>query len=291
MLHRLDNITSTQVGLLLIIFTLGGLGVSAYAHIQTLGIPDATYTSWWDWADGAFQNFSTEMIGSFVTFLLFGLIERTRSTNDLKKRLVREVGSQSNETAKAAIDWLKHEGWFYGDDSLLNGTILVRANLSGADLGGGNMEAVDLRDANLAEANLWGANLENANLDKANLSRAVIVKANLENARLRRATLTTANLWDSHLRGAILRHANLVEANLTSTDLSGADLGGANLEGATLRNASLNDVKWVLEYDGGESAILPDGTSWTPDTDLSRFTDPDHPNFWQKTEDHESNPL
>jgi len=29
------------------------------------------------------------------------------------------------------------------------------------------------------------------------------------------------------------------------------------------------------------SAILPDGSKWTPDTDMTRYTDPNHPDFWQ----------
>ena len=28
-------------------------------------------------------------------------------------------------------------------------------------------------------------------------------------------------------------------------------------------------------------AILPDGTHWTPETDMSRYTDHSHPDFWQ----------
>jgi len=30
-----------------------------------------------------------------------------------------------------------------------------------------------------------------------------------------------------------------------------------------------------------EHTTLPDGTRWKPDTDLARFTDPDHPDFWR----------
>ena len=47
--------------------------------------------------------------------------------------------------------------------------------------------------------------------------------------------------------------------------LQGADLLGANLQGAR------------FDY-----TTLPDGTKWIPDTDMTRFTDPDHPDFWRR---------
>jgi hypothetical protein len=32
--------------------------------------------------------------------------------------------------------------------------------------------------------------------------------------------------------------------------------------------------------------VLPDGTRWTPDTDMERFTDPQHPAFWRSDNRH-----
>ena len=64
------------------------------------------------------------------------------------------------------------------------------------------------------------------------------------------------------------------EANLWS-----ANLKGANLQQANLKNARLD-----------EDTVLPDSkatlnngylSKWTPDTDMSRFTNPEHPDFWQ----------
>jgi hypothetical protein len=47
-------------------------------------------------------------------------------------------------------------------------------------------------------------------------------------------------------------------------------LSGANLQGADLTGAKFD-----------ENTTLPDGTKWTPDTDMTRFTDPEHPEFWR----------
>jgi uncharacterized protein YjbI with pentapeptide repeats len=62
-------------------------------------------------------------------------------------------------------------------------------------------------------------------------------------------------------------------------DLSEANLSEANLEGARLRGASLSEARLAganLQY-----TALPDGTSWTPDTDMARFIDFEHPDFWR----------
>jgi len=44
----------------------------------------------------------------------------------------------------------------------------------------------------------------------------------------------------------------------------------SNLQGATLDGATFD-----------QTTTLPDKTLWTPDTDMTRFTDPDHPQFWR----------
>ncbi len=109
----------------------------------------------------------------------------------------------------------------------------------------GSLQGADLAEANLQEATLMGADLQRANLVMANLQRAMLAHANLQGAYL----------WEASLQGAYLGMANLQGAHLT----------GANLQGAYL----------------DQYTILPDGTRWTPDTDMARFTDPDHPDFWR----------
>jgi uncharacterized protein YjbI with pentapeptide repeats len=70
---------------------------------------------------------------------------------------------------------------------------------------------------------------------------------------------------------------------LRGTVLDEADLRGANLQGANLCGACLE-----LQFNGAPfseakldgATILPDGSKWLPDTDLRRFTDADHEEFW-----------
>jgi hypothetical protein len=112
-----------------------------------------------------------------------------------------------------------------------------------------------LAGVDLSGVNLWFAELQGANLRGANLKRAALEGANLQGAELDYA----------NLKGAELEGANLQEANLFYANLQGAELVGANLE--------------LAQFD--TSTTLPDGTRWRPDTDLSRFTDPEHHDFWR----------
>jgi hypothetical protein len=76
------------------------------------------------------------------------------------------------------------------------------------------------------------------------------------------------------LQGKDLGRADLSGADLRDAYLSGVGLLGANLSGALLASAKFD-----------ETTIIPDGSNWTLDTDIKRFTNPDHPNFWHPEED------
>jgi len=83
-----------------------------------------------------------------------------------------------------------------------------------------------------------------------------------------------------HLQGTNLYEANLREVDLTMVNLQGANLWGANLQGAVLIGANLQGAR-LGRATFDENTTLPDDTKWMPDTDMARFTDPDHPDFWR----------
>jgi len=167
----------------------------------------------------------------------------------------------------------------------LEAAIRDDANLTEADLSNANLAQAILRGADLQESLIAGANLQGAKLSGANLQGANLHSINLKGAQLTDANLQDTWLNDANLQGANLSGANLQNAwlsvcicgeppaNLQAANLSGANLSGANLEGTTLTDALLD-----------ENTILPDGTNWTPDTDIARFTDPMHPEFWEHPE-------
>lgn len=84
--------------------------------------------------------------------------------------------------------------------------------------------------------------------------------------------LAGANLNRANLRGANLRSTDL-RANLAGADLRIANLGAADLRGAYLIGADLEGAEFY------ETTRLPDGTYWTPDIDMARFTNSEHPDF------------
>jgi hypothetical protein len=102
----------------------------------------------------------------------------------------------------------------------------------------------------------------------------------LHGANLRRANLQGARLFEANLRGAYLFEANLRGADLQLVNLQGAYLWLVNLQAAHLLEANLQGANLVeVEFD--KATTLPDGTKWTSGTEMARFTDPDHPNFWR----------
>jgi uncharacterized protein YjbI with pentapeptide repeats len=158
----------------------------------------------------------------------------------------------------------------------LRGAELRYANLEGADLQGAYLRGAHLLGVDLHDANLQGADMYHVNLQEARLSGATMLGVDLNYAYLQYADLEGADLQGAHMRWAVLAWADLREANLR----------GANMDSASLHNAVATDA--ILD----ENTILPDAvwdyvnqaytdaSYWTPDTDMARFTDAAHPDFW-----------
>lgn len=102
------------------------------------------------------------------------------------------------------------------------------------------------------------------------LKGADLYRANLGGADFYHVDLSGADLGRVNFQNARLSEANLSRVSLRRTDLSGARMRSANLVGADLRDAIFD-----------ETTVLPDYSTWTPQTDMARFTDPNHPDFWQ----------
>lgn len=67
----------------------------------------------------------------------------------------------------------------------------------------------------------------------------------------------------------------LSRAQLEKADLRGVDFSKANLTGARLAHPRYGQAIF------DETTILPDESKWTPKTDMTIFTDPQHPNYWR----------
>jgi uncharacterized protein YjbI with pentapeptide repeats len=214
-----------------------------------------------------------EGVGVFVTVVAVAYLNRRQdkrnAIHQLQEQLVREAGSMANDIAKSAVHELKKHNWVEFEGKLLSGADLSRANLAGADLARVNLAGTNFISTNLQGADLVQANLQNADLRFANLAGANLILANLQGANLHRANLQGANLWSANLQGAGLAAAHLQEVILNQANLAAANFEGANLQGAKIERAVLDDR---THFD--EETILPDGLPWTPDTDMSKFTQP-----------------
>ncbi len=216
-----------------------------------------------EWWSNLWQGICTELIGAIITALLFtvllGAVERQaeqtrrlaeqqQAEADLKAQLIRQMGSRDNSTALYVAGELAAKGWLY--DGSLQGAHLIGADLQDAELVAANLEGAVLVGANLQDVDLWNANLQGADLWNANLQGVKLAGANLQGANLRNANLQGADLWEANLQGADLYHTQFDE------------------------NTILPDAVWNNETGA------PEG-NWTPDTDMERFTNPEHPDFWR----------
>jgi hypothetical protein len=248
--RQLANISATGAALAFLIF---GLGVAVGGYVFTQDIQTVRV-----FVEQMYANLGVELVSIGLTVLVIDRLNRRRAEQERKEELILQMGSDNNTIAKEATRVLKLKTWL--TDGSLHGAYLGYANLQEARLGNAN-----LRSARLVNVNLQGAGLFSANLQEADLSHATLLSAYLWDANLQSARLVNVNL-----QSAYLVRANLQSAYLDKVNLQGANLSLANLHNAFLYNA---------EFD--ESTILPDMMRWKPETDLTRFTDPQHPEFWR----------
>lgn len=162
----------------------------------------------------------------------------------------------------------------------LQGVDIQGAMLDNAEANGVNFNAANLTEVSLVNAQMKNAQFKDANLAKADLTKAILLDANLEGAKLEGATLIETkcgrvNLTGANLRDADIRGTGFYLGTLRNADMTGANLKAANLVDIDLQGAILAEV--ICNWE----TILPDKNAWEEGTDLTRFTDPQHPDFWR----------
>jgi hypothetical protein len=80
---------------------------------------------------------------------------------------------------------------------------------------------------------------------------------------------------NANLYSAGLKHSTLYRVNFSGADMQNANFVQANLEDCYFRGAKLEGAQF------NENTVLPDGKKWMAETDMRRFTDPQHSDFWQ----------
>jgi len=184
-------------------------------------------------------NLAPELAGIAVGVGTIDYLNKRRQDQELKRQLIRQLGSKHSEVSDTAANELRangrapKEGDNWLTDGSLTGVIFWDVNLSRANLREANLAGVTFWDANLIKAQLWNANLANAQLYKANLRETDLRKANLS--------------------GAKLTKADLRDANLTGANLAGVNLTGAKVTDEQLSQAMLNEM-----------TTMPNGKKYTP---------------------------
>jgi uncharacterized protein YjbI with pentapeptide repeats len=254
-------------------FLVLGIIVVIYGYFTTQGAFE-----WTRFLDQVYSNFGIELISVALTVLVIESFNQRRATRERKEELILQMGSPDKGFAVEGARILRLKGWL--KDGSLREASLFSANLEGADLRGVHLDDADLRYANLHKAILTGANLQRAILLDANLQGAHLVDANLEGVVCGGINLQEAHLGRANLQGANLADSNLQAASLLGANLQGADLRNSKLQGVSFLGANLQGVNFLgARFDG--NTLFPDQSRWSSDIDLSRFTDPNHPQFWR----------
>jgi len=184
----------------LAILLLMSVGTSFASYKLT----SATVTSIESWVEGFWLNFSTEMMGAVLTFLLIEIVVhgRDRREETMQRQLERDeemrtLQSQFAEQLKSQLR-LPLEGVAVSRlreaqsqaskqailDDMTDAELLVGARMPGLDLRQVELVLADMRKVDLSFANLRGAQLVRRNLTEANLESAKLGNADFFNGRL-----------------------------------------------------------------------------------------------------------
>ena len=224
--------------------------------------------------------------------------------------LLQLAGNTGMSPAAGFVMHLYRTGQLSGESSVLSGkslmganwgrVVLFEANLRCIDLSYAILDDIELRGADLSEgrfqwASLKSANLARTKLRKADLTRVKAMKSSFfmayaQRSIFQRGNFDQADFQEADFHGAKLNTARLTQVNMRDTNLAEADLRGAVLTGARMIRTNLRGANLAYaRFD--ESTILPDAEFipernsfdkyWTPQTDMTRYTNPDHPDFWQ----------
>jgi uncharacterized protein YjbI with pentapeptide repeats len=156
-----------------------------------------------------------------------------------------------------------------------------QTKMIGADLYEADFTQAYLRGSVFDNAIGFGCKFNGANLGEVSMKYAVFEFADFEKAHMNISNLTNVNLQNANLKRTALGRTNLSYAILGGANFKGADLDDSFMLGCKLESANSFGFVDVAEFD--ENTVLPDGCNWSPTTDMTRFTDPNHPNFWQPT--------
>ena len=222
------NITNRDVLLIMSGFALGTAAASLVLAGSMSGV------SFIAWLEGFLQNFSTEMFGGFVTFLLIEVLIVTRKEREAAQQRDEQAEQERLEAEAAKLEDLLHR---------LTSRVNSEAMRASEEL----RFCGWIEDGTLDDCNVTGADLQNCNFARARMRRV----------RFHRANLREASFYYADLRGAFLVGVDASEAIFRGADLTGAYLQGANLTGAA--GLTPQQLSTCARLKG---ATMPDGSRY-----------------------------
>jgi len=235
----LENIGTRTVLIFLLFAGLIPSGMSLLINIFTMSNQSI-------WLEGWLQNFSTEMFGGLLTFILFDLIigqrekrreQQTRIRQQQASDLSRLKASRSNDERQAILDEMSASDTLQYAD--LSGMVFNNLRFDNMNLAHANLSRIQAKQCSFINTNLSDANLEQSIFIQVNMTRSDCQGVNLERATLTNANLTGcdlmySNLWGINAQGVILRNARLRHSRMWGADIRGCDLTGADYDDETL---------------------------------------------------------
>lgn len=208
-----------------------------------------------------YPNVSTELLSIATTVLIIDTLNQRRDARQEAEHerdaLARQLGSRLPDVTARAVEEARKRGFLVD----------------------GSMQERDFQGANLEGAKLWKADFQGADFKWARMKNTNLNAASLIGCRFVQANLQTAELNSVDARGANFHEAKFYRAACNRSGFQHADFTGAHMEGAKLHNADLRGALFTRAF-FDETTIMPDKQPWTAETDLRRFTDPDHPQFY-----------
>lgn len=142
------------------------------------------------------------------------------------------------------------------------------------------MDFRDLQYWDFSESDLQGACLFDFGLASADFTDAWLTLADLDGADIEFTTFDGATLFDVRLIETAMYGATFIGADLENAYMIDADARAADFSGANFLDAYMDGVMFDEDTIFNEETILPDGSMWTPETDMRRFTDASRSDFW-----------
>ena len=237
------------------------------ALLYVIGLEINSKSNWDEYSLNLFTEFLGFVLSVSVAVFIIDEMNKRRDNKQREEKelddILFRIESPQPEIAQEAFRKLRKLNMLFGDESVLRGGIFFNEI---------RPVEVDLMYANLSDSIFFS---------DADFRFSDFSGANLENTFLRNARLTEAKLF-----GAMFKNADLQGADLSEAFLAGADFTGANLKHAKF--VPPYNLNYISEQKEVEMFTLPDGNLYPLGSDFSRFTDPNHQDFWYEKTDTNS---